>query len=475
MTNLHHGTRPRWRRAALSVAAALATTTALLAASNRIASANDPVIVFYTICEKTPGASTANDNVIVKRVNEDGTNAVTIGDTGIPACRSGADTNTFLSGFAVAGEYGYYSWFNWDGTGAGIGRIRLDGTATAEKSFITAPASTRWLQMSPTSVGGYLYAYVDNGIANNAYVESRIARVATSGGSFSTVISPVATEANADSFSFGVGKTGLFFSTSLYSSKRLERVDFDGTNRTTFYDFAAGPQNDPTTRAQFLTGRGANLVAESDSKIFLYDQVMGVGQDPPDVGISTINTSSADGTRAPFAAVPSASGQPPAQAIVWGGNFLYFKDGDGFKMGRTTADGTGRNMDVFPTLMTGGYLHHISPAKASTVTVTTTTTTTSTTTTTTTTTTTVAPTTTVAAPTVPKKGGLQATRIASFAKLTVPKGSKVGLKVAAPSRRVCAVRSGRLVALGSGNCRVTVTVSPRTGKSKRSTVTLKTS
>ncbi|MBU3748790.1 MAG: hypothetical protein FGM36_16185, partial [Burkholderiaceae bacterium] len=97
-------------------------------------------------------------------------------------------------------------------------------------------------------------------------------------------------------------------------------------------------------------------------------------------GISTINSSSPDGTRQGFVAVPSAVGPPPAQAIVWGGNFLYFKDGDGLRIGRTKADGTGRSMDIFPTLMTGGYVHHISPALASTVTVTTTTTTSSTTT-----------------------------------------------------------------------------------------------
>jgi len=81
----------------------------------------------------------------------------------------------------------------------------------------------------------------------------------------------------------------------------------------------------------------------------------------------------------------------------------------------------------------------------------------------------------VALPTVPKKGGLPATRIASIAKVTVPKGAKVGLAIAAASKKVCAVRSGKLVALTSGNCRVTVTVTPKAGKSKRSSVTLKTS
>lgn len=459
----------RKRHVAVAVVAALLTLWAVPSASPT--GAADPVIVFYTICDKTPAASGPTDTVKVKRVNEDGTGAVTIGDTGIAHC-SNAMPTTFHSGFAVAGEYGYFAWFDSDGTSAGVGRIKLDGTAPAQKNFITAPAGTKWLQMSPTSVGGYLYAYIDNGQSGFTTLQSRIARVSTSGGSFSTVISPVATDANADSFSFGVGKDALYFSTNSFASKRLEKVGLDGSNRnSTFFDLA-DPANDPTNTVQFLTGRGANLVAESDSKLFLYDQTAGTG----DTGISTITAASPVGTRQAFAAVPAASGNPPANSIVWGGNYLYFKDFDGVKIGRTTATAAGLNTNVFPSLMTGGFVHHISPAKASTVTVDTTTTSTAAPTTTSAPTTTVAATTTVpAAAPVVSRSGLSSSRVAAHAKLSVPKGAKVTLSVASSSRKTCSVKGSKLVSLKAGTCRVTVTVSPKKGAKKKATVSLKTS
>ena len=77
------------------------------------------------------------------------------------------------------------------------------------------------------------------------------------------------------------------------------------------------------------------------------------------------------------------------------------------------------------------------------------------------------------APTVPRKGGLTATRVATHAKLTVPKGARVTLKVASTSRRVCTVRSNKLVSLKKGTCRVTVTVTPKRGKTQRATVSLR--
>ncbi|MFM7744681.1 MAG: hypothetical protein ACKO8T_03350 [Actinomycetota bacterium] len=56
----------------------------------------------------------------------------------------------------------------------------------------------------------------------------------------------------------------------------------------------------------------------------------------------------------------------------------------------------------------------------------------------------------------------------------VPKGAKVGLSVAAASKTVCAVKAGKLVSLKAGDCRVTATVTPKTGKSKRASATFKT-
>lgn len=79
------------------------------------------------------------------------------------------------------------------------------------------------------------------------------------------------------------------------------------------------------------------------------------------------------------------------------------------------------------------------------------------------------------APTISRKGGLTAARVAAHAKVKIPKGARVTLVVSSKSKRFCTVRKGRLVSLKKGSCRVTVIVTPKKGKPKRATTTLKTS
>lgn len=73
------------------------------------------------------------------------------------------------------------------------------------------------------------------------------------------------------------------------------------------------------------------------------------------------------------------------------------------------------------------------------------------------------------------KKGVTATAIARFAGLKVVSGSKVRLRVAGTSARVCKVSGTSVKGLKSGSCRVTVTVTPRSGKSTSKTVLLKVS
>ena len=73
------------------------------------------------------------------------------------------------------------------------------------------------------------------------------------------------------------------------------------------------------------------------------------------------------------------------------------------------------------------------------------------------------------------KSRTNASSVASYAKITVPKGAKVVVKVLASSARVCRVVQSALTALKSGTCRVTVSVTTvKAGKSKtvRRTVSL---
>ena len=76
-------------------------------------------------------------------------------------------------------------------------------------------------------------------------------------------------------------------------------------------------------------------------------------------------------------------------------------------------------------------------------------------------------------PVVPRKGGLTARFLALHLKLTVPKGSSVSISVSSASKKICAVKKARLVSLKAGNCKFSVTVKPRKGKSQKRSGVLK--
>lgn len=476
------------RRTAALAGSVLAISAGFVGLGGSPASADDPVIVFYTQCDEMNATAT----VKVKRINEDKTGATVIGDTGIADCGAFTDPipEYYHSGFAAVGEYGYVAWQKSSGADAGIARIRLDGSSAVERTFVDLPDSIVRFQMSPKPVDGHLYFYADSGQIdpNNpmAYGRAapRIMKVNVSTKAVSTVYTPDSGDPNNPvlTMSFGVGKDALYFSTDATSGKDLERVTFNG--QRTGVVLSLGTADNTTV---FLNGQGANLVSESSDTLFLYTQddfaQTGTGR----LGFSTAGATNPSASFSKFAALPGVeynanNGWPSFP--VWGENFLYYKNVTGKQISRTTKDGDVQD-NYFATIVKDGWIHHISPAKASTVTVTTTTTTSSTTSTTaaanTTSSTptssaaptTVSPTTTQPAPTVPKKGGLAGAAIARFLSMTVPKGAKVGLKVAPASKKVCTVKSGKLLGLKPGNCKVTATVTPKKGKSTKKSTTLK--
>jgi len=75
-------------------------------------------------------------------------------------------------------------------------------------------------------------------------------------------------------------------------------------------------------------------------------------------------------------------------------------------------------------------------------------------------------------PTVVATGSVLAKTIALYAKLAIPKGATISLRVASSSTPYCRVSGKTLKAVKVGSCKVTVTVKPKTGKSQSKTVTL---
>jgi len=63
--------------------------------------------------------------------------------------------------------------------------------------------------------------------------------------------------------------------------------------------------------------------------------------------------------------------------------------------------------------------------------------------------------------------------LAAAAKLPVAKGARVSIRVPAASLKVCRPAGGVLIGLKAGTCRVTVTVTPKVGRAKSKTLTLK--
>jgi hypothetical protein len=81
----------------------------------------------------------------------------------------------------------------------------------------------------------------------------------------------------------------------------------------------------------------------------------------------------------------------------------------------------------------------------------------------------------VSAPKVVLSAGSNArySALAKEAKLSIGKGSKVSVRVPATSLKVCRPAGGVLIGLKSGTCKITVTVTPKVGRAKSKTLTLK--
>jgi hypothetical protein len=77
------------------------------------------------------------------------------------------------------------------------------------------------------------------------------------------------------------------------------------------------------------------------------------------------------------------------------------------------------------------------------------------------------------APVVSAKKAATGSSIAKYAKITVASGARITLKVATSSAKYCRVSGTSLKGVKAGSCRVTVTVTPKSGKAVSKTVTLK--
>ena len=443
----------RSRLAVAGVATALLIGGAVVTDASGVRAA-DKVIVFYAACDGT-GAS---DTVKIKRVDDDATNATLIGDSGVADCQGGSATpSRHFAGFAVSGEHGYFGWFDHNGAEAGVGRIRLDGTGAATLAWHTAAGPVSQLVIAPTVAGGSVFMYLnDANFAGTGVNNPRIAKVSVSGAAFTDSV--VTAGAGSLALTFGVGRNRLLWTDDSLLNQTLKSTAFDGSGTATVMTL---------TNNDFLAFDYAAMAAESDTKIFVRAGDTGDGS----VGISAIATASPGSSfTRPVAPLPAADPAQSVMKIVWGGNHLYYIDPTARKIGRTTDTGPG-DLSTFSAVAATGPLHAISPAWASTVTVTApvvATTVPATGTPTTVTATTTAPRT---APVIGKSGTTHKA-LASWLGLSVPKGARVSAAVAASSRTNCRVSGAKVVALKSGRCRVTVSVTPVKGKKKSKTTTL---
>ena len=443
----------RSHQAAASLAVSLLLGGAVVAASPA-ARAADKVIVFYAACDGT-GAS---DTVKIKRVDDDATNATVIGDSGVADCQGGPATPArHFAGFAVSGEHGYFGWFDHNGAEAGIGRIRLDGTGAATLAWHTAAAPVSQLVIAPTVAAGSIFMYLnDSNFAGVGPQTPRIAKVATATAAFTDGV--VTAGAGSMSLTFGVGKDRLLWTDDTLTNQILKSTAFDGTGTATVMTLI---NND------YFSFDYATMAAESSTKIFVRAGDTGDGS----VGISAHPVASPGSAFArPVVPLPAVAPNLGVMKIVWGGNHLYYIDSTARKIGRTSDTGPG-DLTTFASVASTGPLHAISPALASTVTVSApaaATTVPSAGTPTTTTATTVAA---KVAPVIGKSGTTHRS-LASWLGLSVPSGAKVSATVAASSKSYCRVSGTKVVALKSGRCRVTVTVTPKKGAKKSKTTTL---
>lgn len=426
--------RRKWR---LAIVAALCAGVAGLVSMtpSNVSATTENVVIYFAVCD----ANTASDTVKIKKINEDGTGLSVVGDTTIAHCVQPA--TRYLTGLAVSGEYAYFSWINADGSGAGVGRIKTNGTGTAEINFASAPAGVGSFQMSPTPLNGYLYAYV-NDAGGQGPVNSRIMRVALSTGVVTNCYTPSGTVV---AMNIGVGKDAVYYSTitqeDALKSQLIMKVSADCSTASQFLNLADLAPDGLTH--QFTTEGLATLVAESDANMFLYTQTL---NQPAQYGLSQVSTS---GTISTIQSNLFKASDGRADSQVWGFNYLYFKDGGATKMYRVAPGGAPEQ--VFADHIKG-VLHHFSVVKEPVTTPNTKT------------------------PLLISKKGVTGQEIAADLGLTIPKGSKIKLVVAKKSRKACAVKKKRVVSTTAGkDCRVTITITPKKGKAIKRTTSFTTS
>jgi hypothetical protein len=436
----------RPRRWKTLVGAGLAATLAgLVGFSPQAAASTEKVAIYIAVCD----GNGATDTVKIKKINEDGSGLTVVGDTTVPHCVPNSPADRYLSGLSVSGQYVYFSWINGDFNGAGIGRLKTDGSGGAEVNFVTAPDEASYFQMAPRSLDGFLYLYVHNG-RGGPINNLRIMRANQNTGALSDCYTP---SGSPTRMNIGVGKDAVYYATSV-SNQKLYKVSSDCASSSVVSDFEIAPSPQMLhvlvdTRFESL----ASLVSESDDALFVYTK-HAVNET---VGLSQMSTSSGLSN---FQQHLYQADDGAADSQVWGFNYLYFKDAFASKMFRVAPGGTPQQ--VFAEHITG-ILHHMSVVKETTVPAT-------------------APETpTPAAPvtkaplTVSKKG-VTSKQIVRELGLKTPKGSKISFAVAKKAQKFCTIKRNRVVATRAGkNCRITVTVTPKKGKAIKRTAVLKTS
>lgn len=429
--------RRRWRftLAAILTAgiAGLVSTT-----SSTVSASTEKVVIYFAVCD----GSGASDTVKIKKINEDGTGLTVVGDTTIPHCIPNANATRYLSGLAVSDGYAYFSWITGDFASAGIGRIKTDGTGTAELSYVTAPAGVGWFQMSPTPLNGYLYVYVHDG--GQTPSNFRIMRMSTASGQLSNCYTP---SGSLNAMSIGVGKDAVYYSsasTEISDNQKLHKVSGDCSSASE----VANLNNFGGTGMLhvFETSFIATLVAESTDKMFLTTN-HAVNNT---YGLSSFDTAgSISNFQAHLFGATSNPNDGPA-SVVWGFNYLYFKDSGATKMYRVAPGGVPEQ--IFADHIKG-VLHHFSVVKETST-----------------------PPPVAKTPLVIGKKGVTGKQIASDLGVTIAKGSKIKLTVAKSSRKVCTVKKSRVVSTKAGaTCKVTVTITPKKGKAIKRTTSFTTS